>query len=159
MTTRTTEFQLPPTFVFHPIAPDCSDGFLEHTEVTCCSSDSEFSSSGEVFEVENVPTCMMELTPYPYATTSEEIEDWRQLEASLGEAWSLQVADEISCAEMSIDSDDEEEPYPFCRYDDETVETKRPQHPQEPKEVTAKRNLLWKQSLKTSMFKAKPRKG
>jgi hypothetical protein len=55
--------------------------------------------------VEGVST--MELTPYPYNPTSEEIKDFHHLEVSLGEDWSYRLACELSSADMSLDGDGE----------------------------------------------------
>ena len=49
----------------------------------------------------------MELTPYPYTPTSEELADYYQLEQSLGEDWSFRLACELSCDAVSMDDDDD----------------------------------------------------
>jgi hypothetical protein len=49
----------------------------------------------------------MELTPYPYTPTSEELTDYYQLEQSLGEDWSYRLACELSCDAVSMDDDDD----------------------------------------------------
>jgi hypothetical protein len=51
----------------------------------------------------------MELTPYPYLPTSEELADYYQLERSLGEDWSLRLACELSSDAISMDDSDHEE--------------------------------------------------
>jgi hypothetical protein len=48
----------------------------------------------------------MELTPYPYFPTSEEIKDFHHLELFLGEDWSFRLACELSSGEMTVDGDD-----------------------------------------------------
>ena len=48
----------------------------------------------------------MELTPYPYTQTSQEINDYYQLEQSMGEDWSFQLACELSSCDMSDVNDD-----------------------------------------------------
>jgi hypothetical protein len=48
----------------------------------------------------------VELTPYPYIPTSEEIKDFHHLELSLGEDWSFRLACELSAGEMTFDGDD-----------------------------------------------------
>ena len=52
--------------------------------------------------------CTMELTPYPYAPTSEEMADYYQLEQSLGEDWSFRLACELSCDTNSMDDEDDD---------------------------------------------------
>ena len=47
------------------------------------------------------------LTPYPYATTNEELQEWKQLRLSLGNDWSSRLAGFLSSSELSIDSDQE----------------------------------------------------
>lgn len=88
-------------------------------------------------------------TPYPFdRQTREEIDNFHQLGLSFGEDWSLQLAEEVTCTEdMSLDpSDDDDEkdnaPITSVLFLDES------------EEVKAMRNRLWKQSLKTSMFKS-----
>ena len=92
-------------------------------------------------------------TPYPFHQRSkEEIDDFNQLELSFGEDWSLQFADVVSCGSdcMSVDTDNA-----TSFYGDE------PASPMEAcpevtfvdtEELKSRRNELWKQSLKTSMF-------
>jgi hypothetical protein len=123
---------------FHPISPERSD-FQDNTDVSGSTSDLDFCFDKADVDVE------MELTPYPYTTTSEEIKDWHQLELSFGEDWSLRLACELSSSEMSIDSDSDDDSSLF--QEDETTAC-----PKDDNEIRVKRNLLWKQSLKRSMF-------
>jgi hypothetical protein len=51
----------------------------------------------------------MELTPYPYSPTSEELADYYQLEQSLGEDWTLRLACELSYSAVSIDESDNDD--------------------------------------------------
>jgi len=99
-------------------------------------------------------------TPYPaHTTTNEEIQEWNDLELSLGENWSLRLADELSSDEMSLDGSMEfDEEYDdeasFADDSDQVPSTPAESSYQllEDDEIRRKRNLLWKQSLKTSMF-------
>lgn len=50
---------------------------------------------------------VMELTPYPYMPTPEELADYYQLEQSLGEDWSYRLACELSFDVVSMDDDDD----------------------------------------------------
>ena len=50
----------------------------------------------------------IELTPYPYSPTSEEVADYYQLEQSLGEDWSFRLACELSCDSVLMDDDDDD---------------------------------------------------
>lgn len=51
----------------------------------------------------------MELTPYPYMPTPEELADYYQLEQSLGEDWSYRLACELSFDVVSMDDDDDDD--------------------------------------------------
>lgn len=84
--------------------------------------------------------------PYPFdRQTREELDNFHQLGLSFGEAWSLQLAEEVTCEEdMSIEQTDDEEDLKSC--------VKSMLVFDESEEVKAMRNRLWKQSLKTSMF-------
>lgn len=148
---------LPPSkFVFHPIVVEPNDELWkdERTEVACLSSIGHQDGEDSNMDV---------LTPYPaYATTSEEIQGWKELERSLGENWSLQLAGELSPCEMSLDgtveSDEveEEEEVPDSSYvfDDESFSESSDSYflLEENEETKRNRNLLWKQSLKLSLF-------
>lgn len=125
----------------------------DHTEVT-------FSTS---FDDDN-DDCSLDtdvLTPYPaYTKTSEEIRERNELELSLGENWSLQLAGELSSCDMSVDETIETElgDDDGFGFDDIAEESfayfcSTTQAPtQEDDEIRRKRNLLWKQSLKSSLF-------
>jgi len=148
---------LPPSkYIFHPIGQIemCTSEIPkdDHTTVTCSSS---------VDEQNDVDDMNMEIyTPYPaHTTTNEEIQEWNDLELSLGENWSLRLADELSCDEMSLDGNmecDEEgdDAASFVDDSDQATSTLAESSYQllEDDEIRRKRNLLWKQSLKTSMF-------
>lgn len=71
-------------------------------------------------------TAAMELTPYPYTPTSEELADFYQLEQSLGEDWSFRLACELSCAAVSMDDDDDDCAY--SRHDDSVTFFDEHQH-------------------------------
>jgi len=145
---------LPPAkFVFHPIGVVTIDVLDkkedDHTEVTCTSSIDEHEDYMD----------MDMLTPYPaYTTTSEEIQGWKDLEQSLGGNWSLRLAGQLSPCEMSLDgainSDDDEDDDTVFAYDDEQFEKSTAPYFQVPEdeETRRNRNLLWKQSLKRSLF-------
>jgi hypothetical protein len=55
----------------------------------------------------SISESVMELTPYPYTPTSEEMADYYQLEQSLGENWSFRLACELSFETVSMDEDDD----------------------------------------------------
>lgn len=146
---------LSPSFVFHPIGDDGNNNMKkdDHTEVTCSSS----------AEQDDTTMDMELLTPYPaYTTTNEEIEECHQLEITLGEDWSLNL---LSSSEMSLDgttiSDDDDvddgDGTFSSLFDDDNNQAKETTTPatyviEEDEEIRRKRNLLWKQSLKPSMF-------
>jgi hypothetical protein len=138
-----------PRYFFYPI-PGRQEMNHQHREVTNSScQDSEFS----YHDCEN----NVDLTPYPYEPTNEEMEDWDHLlKDSFGENWSLHLAAELSSCEMSIDghcSDDDCSEFSEFDEDDQSSS----EHPaagistEDPK-ISAMRNLLWKQSLKPSIF-------
>jgi hypothetical protein len=56
----------------------------------------------------NVSDTALELTPYPYTPTSEEMMDYYQLEESLGEDWSFRVACGLTASAVSMDEDDDD---------------------------------------------------
>ena len=162
----------PSKYLFHPIGDDedelqLKDGQYDDTAQASCSS--------SLIEQENIDEYEMELTPYPaYTTTDEEIEDRMSLG---GEDWCLflQHAADAGLAgaitfepcEMSLDgttvSDDtgsvacdEGRPCSSLSFfgEDCFVEAAEPQEitREENEETRRKRNLLWKQSLKPSIF-------
>lgn len=150
---------LPPAmFVFHPIGVVTVDD--DHTEITCTSSIDNDEDNMD----------MDVLTPYPaYTTTNEEIQGWKDLEQSLGGNWSLCLAGELTPCEMSLDgtinSDDngddgyeeeeeEEEKSTVFAYDNKQFHKSAAPDFQvaEDEETRKNRNLLWKQSLKRSLF-------
>ena len=146
---------LPPSkFVFHPIAVEPSDD--DCTEVVCACASSIIAHPNDEDSDMDV------LTPYPaYATTNEEILGWKELERSLGEDWSLRLAGELSPCDMSLDgtveSDEEEEdevPDLSYVFDDERFSESSEScfQLEENEETKRNRNLLWKQSLKLSLF-------
>ena len=103
------------------------------------------------------------LAPYPaYTKSSVEIQEFKELEVSLGENWSLRLAGELSACDMSLDGtieseiDDEKD---LCCAEEEDeidvydVSLHSAQIQDEDDETRTKRNLLWKQSLKVSMFR------
>jgi hypothetical protein len=72
----------------------------------------------------------MELIPYPYVPSSEEMSDYYQLEQSLGEDWSLRLACELSLDEISIDDNDGESIYdsqPRLSNNDDYRDSRRPE--------------------------------
>jgi hypothetical protein len=101
---------------------------IERLAVPCAVMTAESSFVGETNVIEadyQSDHSNTELTPYPYATTSEEIKDYYQLEMSLGEDWSFRLARELSSCEMSIDGDcagslDDDSFTPFFAVDEET---------------------------------------
>ena len=162
----------PSKYVFHPIIEVTTQGTTKYcdalfkgkledeaTEVT-------YSTSFE--NDDDADACSLDmdfLTPYPaYTKTSEEIQEFKELELSLGENWSLHLAGELSSCDMSVDetieTEFEEDDIFGMDDDDDTAEenaalcsTQSPkQDPDENDEIRRKRNLLWKQSLKFSMF-------
>jgi len=161
---------LPPSkYVFHPIGDltthEEGRAFIEKqgredpTEVTSCSTtfgDDDGSISVDLLDEEII-------NPYPaYTKTSTEIQEWKDLELSLGENWSWRLAGELSSCEMSVDgtieSEMEEEDFGMGHDTKEehiTVSSSPTQAVPivEDEEIRKKRNLLWKQSLKTSMFR------
>ena len=124
----------------------------EHTEVT-------FSTSFDIDD-DDCSIGRDVLAPYPaYTKSSEEIRERKELELSFGENWSLQLAGEHSSYDMSVDETTETElgdDDVFCIGDiaEERAcfcsTTQAPQ--QDSDEIRRKRNLLWKQSLKSSLF-------
>lgn len=161
MTIAATLSLLPPLspskFVFHSIVVETSDFVLwknDYTEVACTLS------AGAHQDDEDHD--MDVLTPYPaHATTSEEIQEWMELEQSLGENWSLRLAGELSPSEMSLnstESDDDEDGEMFDSsyvFDDDESSSESSDscfQPEENEETKRNRNLLWKQSLKLSLF-------
>lgn len=156
----------PSKYVFHPIGdlttheedgrtkPLDKHGQEDPTEVTCSTSlgdDEDASISMDMLDEEI-------FNPYPaYTTTSTEIQEWKDLERSLGENWSLRLAGELSSCEMSVDetieSDFDEDDSSMEHDSKETTGSSDPSSAiVEDEEIRKKRNLLWKQSLKTSMF-------
>ena len=163
----------PSKYVFHPIIEVTTQGTTKYcdalfkgkledeaTEVT-------YSTSFE--NDDDADACSLDmdfLTPYPaYTKTSEEIQEFKELELSLGENWSLHLAGELSSCDMSVDETietefEEDDIFGMDDEDDTTAEesaavgsTQSPkQDPDEIDEIRRKRNLLWKQSLKFSMF-------
>jgi hypothetical protein len=71
----------------------------------------------------------MEMTPYPYVPSSEEMIDYYHLEESLGEDWSLRLACELSLNEMSMDDGEStDESLSFAGNDgDDKVSPRRPE--------------------------------
>jgi len=149
---------LPPSkYIFHPIGQiemcTSENPKDDHTAITCSSS---------VDEHEAMDDMNMEIyTPYPaHTTTNEEIQEWNDLELSLGENWSLRLADDLSSVEMSLDGcmefDEEYDDEASLFADDSDQAPSTPVESSfqllEDAEIRRKRNLLWKQSLKTSMF-------
>jgi hypothetical protein len=49
----------------------------------------------------------MDLTPYPFATTEEELDEWERLELSCGKDWSLQLASQLLDVPRLTDHDDD----------------------------------------------------
>lgn len=104
------------------------------------------------------------LAPYPaYTKSSVEIQEFKELEVSLGENWSLRLAGELSACDMSLDGtieseiDDERDLGCAEEVDETNVHDvslhSAPIQDAEDDETRRKRNLLWKQSLKVSMFR------
>ena len=105
------------------------------------------------------------LAPYPaYTKSSVEIQEFKELELSLGEDWSLRLAGELSACDMSLDGTieseiEEEGDWGSAELEDEGDTHDRseihsaPIEDAEDDETRRKRNLLWKQSLKVSMFR------
>jgi hypothetical protein len=93
----------------------------------------------------------MEYAPYPIDSTEEEIEDWNELEAELGQSWSVDVAKNLCDQSNKNDSTEN-------GMNEEVGEINTQVTPNnsfsegESSEVRQLRNQLWKQSLKTSLF-------
>jgi len=147
---------LPSQYLVHPIDDllktiDKAEKEEDHTEVTHASSFDEDDQDDRSMDLEM-------LTPYPaYTTTSKEIQEWKDLEVSLGENWSLRLAGGLSSCDMSVDGTIESDEGSVCSFecddDKETIEIPSSfQLQEEDEEIRRKRNLLWKQSLKSSMF-------
>ena len=102
------------------------------------------------------------LAPYPaYRRSSVEIQDCKELQLSLGENWSIKLAGELSSCDMSVDGtiesdvdeydDDDDQEEDFVTDEDDNDPHTAPTEVEDD-ETRRKRNLLWKQSLKASMF-------
>jgi hypothetical protein len=71
-------------YVFHPISPDNTD----QCGMSCISTDASSQVTPDTPDD-------MDLTPYPFATTEEELDEWERLELSCGKDWSLQLASQL----------------------------------------------------------------
>jgi hypothetical protein len=71
-------------YAFHPISPNS-----DQCGLSCISTD----ASSQV--THDTPDDDMDLTPYPFATTEEELDEWERLELSCGKDWSLQLASQL----------------------------------------------------------------
>jgi hypothetical protein len=139
-----------PVSSVEPVGADVPNSIDDMNRTQCTQAKSSAGGSSFATAHESHDTDMMELTPYPYTTTSKEIEDWNQLEEAFGEDWSLLFADDLLSVEMSVDSDDEEDQSIHERAPNE-YETNMSSE-QEGENINAMRNLLWKQSLEPSLF-------
>ena len=149
---------LPPfKFSFHPIGVGTIDTNwkdFDQTEGTCTSSVDALQED-EAIDMDGI-------APYPaYTTTSEEIQGWKELETSLGDNWSTLLSCELSPCEMSLDGtavsdvvEEEENLNSSFAFDDESMNesTGFCFEVEENEETRRNRNLLWKQSLKRSLF-------
>lgn len=138
-----------PRYYFYPIPGD-QELNRQHRDVTTSTClDSEFSTNDCYNNVD--------LTPYPYDPTNEELEDWDHLlKDSFGDNWSLHLAAELSSCEMSIDGNcSDDECYEFSEFDEDDQDSSEHHAAEismEDPKISAMRNLLWKQSLKPSIF-------
>lgn len=139
---------------FHPVvleSRDTEDTPVNLEELTCSLQGTDCSSVSyeDDFDV-------MSFDPYPITSTNKEMLDCKDLNNSFGENWSEQLADDLSNCDKGTSevSDDERS---FSGDDDNdnnssSEEQPKPEPIPEPPEIRAKRNMLWKQSLKASLF-------
>jgi hypothetical protein len=93
------------------IAPTMNSSMVTEDAVTSKASTAEMCTNAprQINRIEmdssDESTSTVELTPYPYIPTSQELKDFRHLELSLGEDWSFRLACELSASDFTIDDD------------------------------------------------------
>jgi hypothetical protein len=93
----------------------------------------------------------MEFAPYPLDSTEEEIEDLNELQVSLGQGWTFDIAKNL-CEEVGAGEDMDEGMAEEYEDGSSQVTPNNSFSESEPKELRQLRNQLWRQSLKSSLF-------
>ena len=98
-----------------------------------------------------------DFTPYPFKTTNREIHDSHQLEAELGQDWSIRIVSDVLASGPKNNIQRNYSMETSCLTPQSSVGSRVSMNEfEEDNDVQRKRNMLWKQSAKPSLFLRRP---